>query len=62
MYLRCQYCITMGTRNEFIEKISSYSDVLRTQFGVSSLQLFGSVARNDQTPNSDVDVCEVMKL
>ena len=52
----------MGTRNEFIEKISSYSDVLRTQFGVSSLQLFGSVARNDQTPNSDVDVCEVMKL
>ena len=51
----------MGTRSEFIEKISSYSDVLRTQFGVSSLRLFGSVARNEQTPNSDVDVCVVMK-
>ena len=51
----------METRSEFIEKISSYSDVLRTQFGVSSLRLFGSVARNEQTPNSDVDVCVVMK-
>lgn len=35
--------------------------MLRTRFGVSSLRLFGSVARNEQTENSDIDVCVEMK-
>lgn len=51
----------MNSCNEYIEKIRSYSDVLKKDFGVSSLRLFGSVAREEQTPNSDVDVCVVMK-
>ena len=51
----------MGTCNEYIEIIKSYSDILKRDFGVSSLRLFGSVARNEQTSDSDVDVCVVMK-
>lgn len=51
----------MGTRNDYIAKIRSYSEILRRDFGVSSLRLFGSVARNEQTSDSDVDVCVVMK-
>ncbi len=35
----------------------SHAEELRTQFGVSSLRLFGSVARNQHTETSDVDVC-----
>ena len=51
----------MNSCNEYIEKIRSYSDILKKDFGVSSLRLFGSVAREEQTPTSDVDVCVVMK-
>ena len=40
---------------------SACGNVLRTRFGVSSLRLFGSVARNEQTENSDIDVCVEMK-
>ena len=51
----------MNSCNEYIEKIRSYSDILKKDFGVSALRLFGSVAREEQTPTSDVDVCVVIK-
>ncbi|MBQ8222391.1 MAG: nucleotidyltransferase domain-containing protein [Bacteroidales bacterium] len=51
----------MKTRSEYISIIRSFSDVIRSQFGVTSLRLFGSVAREEQTDNSDIDVCVVMK-
>ena len=51
----------METRNDYIAKIKSYSEIIRRNFGVSSLRLFGSVVRGEQTVDSDVDVCVVMK-
>lgn len=51
----------MGTRSEYISIIRSFSDVIKSQFGVTSLRLFGSVAREEHTENSDIDVCVVMK-
>ena len=51
----------MKTRSEYISIIKSFSDVIKSQFGVTSLRLFGSVARDEQTMTSDVDVCIVMK-
>ena len=51
----------MKTISEYISIIRSFSDVIRSQFGVTSLRLFGSVARDEQTDNSDIDVCVVMK-
>lgn len=51
----------MKTLNEYIDIIRKSSDVLRSYFGVTSLRIFGSVARNEQDEESDVDVCVNMK-
>lgn len=50
----------MITKSECIRQIQSCADTLRQHFGVSSLRLFGSVARGEQTHHSDVDVCVEM--
>ncbi len=47
----------MKTRSEYIALLRSSSNVLRERFGVCSLRLFASVAREDQKETSDVDVC-----
>jgi predicted nucleotidyltransferase len=43
-------------RDEVIAKLRAALPALRREFGVSSLFLFGSVARGDNRPDSDVDV------
>lgn len=50
----------MKTKDEYIQLLQSYTDVLQQRFGVRSLRLFGSVARNEQSAVSDVDVCVEM--
>jgi uncharacterized protein len=42
-------------RNEVVEKLEAHKFSLK-QFNVKSLILFGSVARNEATPESDVDL------
>lgn len=51
----------MRTRDEYIEIIKRCATVLHARFGVSSLRLFGSVAREEQKETSDVDVCVEMR-
>ena len=51
----------MRTLNESIEIIRKCSEVLRSYFGVTSLRIFGSVARNEPKEDSDVDICVDMK-
>lgn len=50
----------MKTTNEYIDLIKAHSNELRTQYGVQSLRLFGSVSRGEQHEGSDVDVCVEM--
>ena len=50
----------MMTRNQCISLLRSCADVLRQRFGIRSLCLFGSMARNEQREESDVDVCVEM--
>lgn len=50
----------MKTKSEYIQLLQSCSDVLKHRFGVHSLRLFGSVARDEQKEMSDVDVCVEM--
>lgn len=45
------------SRDEYINIIRSNAPVLRNDFGIKALSLFGSVARNEQTLDSDVDIC-----
>ena len=51
----------MLDRTQTIEKLKSTRQYLSEHYGVSSMFLFGSVARNEQKEGSDVDVCVEMK-
>ena len=46
----------MESNTRYIEILQNNKDLLRSQFAVSSLVVFGSVARNEITEQSDVDV------
>lgn len=43
-------------RTEILKTISAHQDELRSRFSVSSLSLFGSVARDQATSESDLDL------
>lgn len=51
----------MRTTDEYIAMLKECNEELRLKFGVTSLCLFGSVARNEQHEGSDVDVCVDMQ-
>jgi predicted nucleotidyltransferase len=46
----------MLSRNEIMEILGANREELRRDFGVESMALFGSAARGDARPLSDVDV------
>ena len=46
----------MKTREEYIALIASHAEELQNTFGITSLRLFGSVARNEHHDGSDVDI------
>ena len=48
--------VKMKTREEYIALIASHAEELQNTFGITSLRLFGSVARNEHHEGSDVDV------
>jgi predicted nucleotidyltransferase len=50
----------MLDRATTIEKLKGTRQYLSEHYGVSSMMLFGSVARNEQKEDSDVDVCVEM--
>ncbi|MBR1469063.1 MAG: nucleotidyltransferase domain-containing protein [Prevotella sp.] len=43
-------------RNDYIDILKSCSNTLRENYGILSLRVFGSVARNEQRDDSDVDL------
>ena len=43
-------------RDEILETLRTHRDELRKRFGVKSLAIFGSVARGEARPDSDVDI------
>ena len=43
-------------RDEILETLRAHRDELRKRFGVKSLAVFGSVARGEERPESDVDI------
>ena len=44
------------SREQFIEKLQNCHYILHKNYGIISLRLFGSLARNEQKSNSDIDV------
>jgi hypothetical protein len=46
----------MLDRTETIQKLSSFKQQLGDRFGIQRLGIFGSVARNENTDQSDIDI------
>jgi uncharacterized protein len=44
------------TRDELLDKLRAELPYLRQKYHIATLGLFGSYARNEQTPDSDVDL------
>ena len=44
------------SRKECIDLLKTCSETLRSEYGITSLRLFGSTARDEQKENSDVDI------
>ena len=47
----------MLDRTETINKLKGTQQYLNEHYGVRSMMLFGSLARNEQKEDSDVDIC-----
>ena len=43
-------------KEECIQFLKKYMDVLKKEYGITSMSLFGSTARGSQNPNSDIDL------
>ena len=50
----------MRTTEEYIELLVAHAEELQTRFGITSMRLFGSVARGDHHEGSDVDIFVTM--
>ena len=51
----------MKTKEEYLDILRKYLDLKSKVYGIVKIGIFGSVARNEQTEDSDVDVCVEMK-
>ena len=47
----------MKTRAEILHLLSLYKPTAESKYGLTRIGIFGSVARGEQTEDSDVDVC-----
>jgi predicted nucleotidyltransferase len=47
----------MKNREEIIKLLKSYKPIAEGKYGLTRIGIFGSVARGEHTPNSDVDIC-----
>ena len=47
----------MKTTSEILNLLKSYKNIATSKYGLTKIGIFGSVARGEQTDESDVDVC-----
>jgi len=47
----------MKTKNEILQLLSLYKPTAMNKYGLTRIGIFGSVARDEQTDASDVDIC-----
>lgn len=43
-------------KDECVQLLKKYTDILKSKYGITSLSLFGSMARGEHTANSDIDL------
>lgn len=47
----------MKTTSEYLQLLSAYMRDKASSYGITRLAIFGSVARGEQTEDSDIDIC-----
>ena len=57
LYLHCLKIGVMRTVQDYIAIIRQNSSKITKDFGIKTLRIFGSVSRNEQTEQSDLDIC-----
>ena len=57
LYLHCLKIGIMRTVQNYIAIIRQNSSKITKDFGIKTLRIFGSVSRNEQTEQSDLDIC-----
>lgn len=60
IYLQPNKADQMKTSQEYIEILKENLPELQTRFGITSMRLFGSVARGDHHEGSDIDIFVTM--
>ena len=48
-------------KDDYIALLQQHANEMRNNYGLRSMTMFGSVARGDNTENSDVDLCVDME-
>jgi len=51
----------VSIKEEVLQKLEANMPEIRERFGIQSLKLFGSVARGEDTVNSDIDLLYVFR-
>jgi predicted nucleotidyltransferase len=46
----------MELTNEYLSKLRQFRQLYSTEYGIERIGVFGSAARGEQTPESDVDI------
>jgi len=46
----------MLTQNECLHKLRQFKQLYSSEYGIECIGIFGSIARSEQTENSDIDI------
>ena len=46
----------MKNKDEYLKKLRQFKQEYSSEYGIENIGIFGSVARGEQTENSDVDI------
>ncbi|MDR0332812.1 MAG: nucleotidyltransferase domain-containing protein [Dysgonamonadaceae bacterium] len=46
----------MQTNADYLHKLKQFKQLYSTEYGIDRIGIFGSVARGEQTENSDIDI------
>lgn len=52
-----KWLLLMKSTSDILLLLKSYKPTARAKYGLTRVGIFGSVARDEQSANSDVDVC-----
>ena len=46
----------MQTQSEYLHKLKQFKELYSAEYGIERIGIFGSVARGEETENSDLDI------